>query len=238
MGITNKLTPVASLAIGTEVVRLIELVTAYTVFPNGGIKITPRLIKRIEDRYGNILEDNSSVPKEEVLSAQTAYIMTSMLQSVADYGTGRSMRWRGFTRPAGGKTGTSDNFCDNWFMGFTPQVTTGVWVGFDEKISIGKNQTGATNALPIWTKIMIAAHDTLPIMDFEVPEGIERAVICLESGQLATDRCVTTREEIFRIEELPQETCPLHPSKGLYVSPTGRQDDYIAPEDTGEVVHF
>ncbi len=240
MGITTPLNPVASLAIGTEVLRLIDLTSAFSIFPNGGIKVPYRFITKITDRYGNVIEDNSLIAKEEVLSAETAYIMVNMMQSVIDNpeGTGRSARWRGFTRPAGGKTGTSDNFCDNWFLGYTPQITTGVWVGFDEKLSIGKNQTGATNALPIWTKIMIAAHDTLPIMDFAVPDGVEFADVCLESGKLATDRCENIGHEVFRIEELPVETCPIHPSKGLYVSPATSTDKYNEPEDSSEVVHF
>nr|MBN2277957.1 PBP1A family penicillin-binding protein [candidate division Zixibacteria bacterium] len=238
MGITTPLRPVASLAIGTEVVHLIEMVSAFTVFPNGGIKVPYRLISRIYDRYGNVIEDNTIAQKEEVLSAQTAYIMVNMMQSVIESGTGRGVRWRGFTRPAGGKTGTSDNFCDNWFIGYTPQITTGVWVGFDDKTSIGRNQTGSTNALPIWTGIMKAAHDSLPIMDFEVPEGIEFVDICLESGKLATDRCVNVRREVFRTESVPQETCPLHPSKGLYVGPGTEENNFLNPEDTSDIYNF
>jgi len=237
MGISTPLKPVASLAIGTEVVRPMDLVSAFTVFPNGGIKIPYRFIQKIYDRYGNVIEDNSTIQKEEVLSAATAYIMTDMLKSVIEEGTGRGARWRGFVRPAGGKTGTSDNFCDNWFLGFTPQITTGVWVGFDEKTSIGYNQTGAVNALPIWTKIMIAAHDTIPITDFEAPDGIVTADICLESGKLATDRCIDIRREIFKEENVPQETCPIHPSKGLYVSPNPI-NNYNDDSDSSEVHHF
>ncbi len=240
MGITTPLHPVTSLAIGTEVVRLIDMVSAYSVFPNGGIKIPPRYITKIYDRYGSVIEDNTSTHKEEVLSAQTAYIMVNMLQSGMDNpnGTGHSARWRGFTRPAGGKTGTSDNFCDNWFLGFTPQITTGVWVGFDDKTSIGRNQTGATNALPIWVEVMKTAHDTLPLADFEIPDGITFANICLESGKLATDRCTEIAREVFRVEDVPQETCPMHPSKGLYISPTKDKEKFVAPEDSSDVYHF
>ena len=93
-----------------------------------------------------------------------------MMQSVVTGGTGVGSRWRGFTRPAGGKTGTSNNFCDNWFIGYTPQITAGCWVGFDEKISIGFKQDGARNGVPVWTEFMIAAHDSLPIADFVEPE--------------------------------------------------------------------
>lgn len=238
MGITTPLRPNPSLAIGTSEVRPIELVSAYTVFPNGGIKVPYRMITRIEDRYGNVIEDNTAIQKEEVLSAQTAYIMVDMMRSVVDNGTGRRSRWMGFTRPAGGKTGTSDSFCDNWFVGYTPQITTGVWVGFDDKTSIGYNQTGSTNALPIWTKIMIAAHDSLPIMDFDMPEGIVYADICLESGKLATDRCENVRKEIFREDNVPVETCPLHPSSGLYKGNGTANTKFDIPDDTSDVYHF
>jgi penicillin-binding protein 1A len=240
MGISDPLEPVASLAIGTGVVKPLDMVSAYTVFPNGGIHVPPRYILRITDRYGNVLEDNSNIQKEEVLSAQTAYIMVSMMQSVMDgeKGTGRGARWRGFTRPAGGKTGTSDNFCDNWFIGYTPQITAGVWVGFDEKTSIGKNQTGAVNALPIWVEIMKTAHENLPVLDFERPDGIEEAIVCLESGKLATDRCVEVVKEIFRTEDVPVVTCPIHPSKGLYVGPGSNPDKYIFPEDSTDLQRF
>jgi penicillin-binding protein 1A len=237
MGIKTPLQPVASLAIGTSEVRLIELTSAYTVFPNGGIRVPYRYILKVIDRYGNVLEDNSAIQKEEVLSAQTAYIMVSQLQSVVDNGTGRAIRSMGFLRPAGGKTGTSDNFCDNWFIGFTPQITTGVWIGFDDKTSIGKNQTGSVNALPIWTAIMKVAHDTLPLLDFPIPEGIAFADICLKSGKLATDRCIDVRREVFKADDLPQETCPVHPSKRLYVGPSREEKDFV-PEDSGDIIRF
>ncbi|KAA3633917.1 MAG: PBP1A family penicillin-binding protein, partial [Calditrichaeota bacterium] len=171
MGITSSLQPVPSLALGAAEVKLIEMVSAFSIFPNQGIHIPYRYVTKIVNRYGQVLEDNSAVRKEEVLSAQTAFIMTSMMQSVVTGGTGVGSRWRGFTRPAGGKTGTSNNFCDNWFIGYTPQITAGCWVGFDEKISIGFKQDGARNGVPVWTEFMIAAHDSLPIADFVEPEG-------------------------------------------------------------------
>jgi len=239
MGITTPLQPYPTLAMGATEVRPIELVSAYTVFPNGGIKIPYRFITKITDRYGNVLEDNSVVQKNEVLSAQTAYIMVNMMQSVMQPGgTGQRARWLGFTRPAGGKTGTSDNWCDNWFVGYTPQITTGVWIGFDSKISIGRRQDGSRNALPVWTAIMKAAHDSLPVVDFEIPDGIVFVDVCLESGKLATDRCEKVRTEIYREENVPIEACPLHPSAGLYDPTTGdaKYDDIT--EDSADVYNF
>jgi len=218
MGITTPLEPVPSLAIGVSEVRLIELVSAFSVFPNQGIHVPYRLVHKIVDRYGTVLEDNTAVDKQEVLSAPTSFVMVDMMKSVVDAGTGRRARWMGFTRPAGGKTGTSDNFCDNWFVGYTPQITSGVWIGFDDKTSLGASQDGAQNAVPVWTEFMINAHDSLPVVDFPVPDGIVRKIVCLESGEIATDRCIEVRDEVFISGSEPTKTCHLHPSSGLYNS--------------------
>ncbi len=216
MGITTPLAEVPSLAIGVSEVRLIELVSAYSTYPNKGIHIPYRMIHKIIDRYGRVLEDNSAILKDEVLSEQTAYIMVDMMRSVVDEGTGRRVRWMKFYRPAGGKTGTSDNYCDNWFIGYTPQITAGTWIGFDDKTSIGRGQDGSKNGVPVWTEFMIAAHDSLPALDFEEPDGIVHADVCLESGELATDRCIDVRNELFMEGSEPTETCRIHPSTGLY----------------------
>ncbi len=233
MGITTPLDPVPSLAIGVGEVKLIELVSAYSTFADRGIHIPYRMVHKIVDRYGKVIEDNTAIQKEEVLSAQTAYIMVSMMQSVVNAGTGRRSRWLGFTRPAGGKTGTTDNFCDNWFIGYTPQITAGTWVGFDDKTSLGRNQEGSTNGVPIWANFMVAAHDSLPIEDFEEPEGIVHEDVCLESGEIATDRCVEVRNEVFIAGTEPTTRCHLHPSTGLYV-PRARSDEPSVPEDTSD----
>ena len=237
MGINTHLAPVASLAIGVGEVRLVELVNAYTVFPNQGILIPYRLIDRIVDRYGRAVEDNTAVKKTEVLSAQTAYIMADLMQSVVKAGTGRRSRSMGFLRPAGGKTGTTDNFCDNWFVGYTRQITAGCWLGFDEKTSLGRNQDGAKNGVPVWTEFMIAAHDSLPIEDFEEPEGIVRMDVCLESGEIATDRCQSVRNEIFTDDNCPTKSCPLHPSTGLNIS-RDTERNRLPQDTTDERVHF
>ena len=215
LGIKSPLSPYPSLALGTSEVSLLEMVNAFSVFPNQGIKVEPRYILKITDRYGNILEENITSKKEEVLSAQTAYIMTTMLESVINEGTGAGARAKGFSRPAGGKTGTTDNCTDNWFIGFTPEITAGVWVGYDDKTEIGERSTGALNALPVWTDFMIKAHDTLEVQDFDVPPGIVFKTVCLESGLLATDRCPRIITDVFTEETAPQEYCNLHRSKGL-----------------------
>jgi len=229
MGITTQLPAVASLAIGTGEVRLIELVSAYSVYPNKGIHKPYRMITKIIDRYGRVLEDNSAVQQEEVLSAQTAYMMSNLMQSVVDGGTGYTVRRMGFNQPAGGKTGTTDNFCDNWFVGYTKHITAGAWIGFDTKTSLGKNHTGGRNAAPIWADFMIPAHDSLPLEGFERPEGIVQLDVCLESGELATDRCIDVRKEVFLEENCPSKSCHLHPAASLG---NGIMIDNTAPADT------
>ncbi len=235
MGIGSPLRPVPSLAIGTSEVYLQEITSAYTVFPNGGIHVYPRHILKIVDRYGNILEDNSAVKKEEVLAAETAYIMVNLLQSVMEPGgTGYGARWRGFTRPSGGKTGTSDDFRDNWYLGFTPQVTTGIWVGFDDNTSIGYNMTGSANALPIWTQIMLSAHQDRPIEDFEVPPGIIIANICMESGKLATKYCRNVMQEVFTEMTVPRDSCDISSAHGAYTSDDLEEE----PSDSSGTIRF
>jgi len=238
MGITTPLAEVPSLAIGVSEVRLIELVSAFSIFPNKGIHVPYRTIHKIIDRYGRVLEDNTAVEKEEVLSAKTAYTMVDMMRSVVVDGTGRRSRWMGFTRPAGGKTGTSDNFCDNWFIGYTPQITAGTWVGFDDKTSLGKNQDGAKNGVPIWTEFMIKAHDSLPVLDFEEPDGIVHVDVCLESGELATARCINVRKEVFTIENQPTTSCHLHPARGLRLSNSSLNNKPAPVDTTSDRIHF
>jgi penicillin-binding protein 1A len=232
MGITSELKPVLTLAIGTSETTLWELTSAYTTFPNHGIHIKPRFIYKVIDRYGNLLENNEVSPGEEVLTPQTAYTMVTMMQSVIEEGTGRSVRWRGFHRPAGGKTGTSDNFSDNLFLGYTPQITTGVWVGYPDKVTIGKNQTGARNGLPIWTPYMIAAHDSLPVREFEIPEGIVFEDVCLETCELATDNCPNVRREVFTERTVPTKRCHLHGSAGNYITEKAEKFNLDKPDTT------
>jgi penicillin-binding protein 1A len=239
MGITTPLQPVPSLAIGACDVKIIDMVSAFSTFPNHGIHIPYRMVLKIVDRYGRILENNTAVQKDEVLSAQTAYIMTSLLQSVLEPGgTGQRARWMGFTRPAGGKTGTTNNYCDNWFVGFSPQITAGVWVGFDTKLSLGRGEEGARNAVPVWTEFMIAAHDSLPIMDFEEPDGIAHLDVCLESGEIATDRCLEVRNEVFIEGNQPTATCHLHPSGGMYRGDHQMRRRPPQPDSTEQRTHF
>jgi len=211
MGIKSELQAVPSLAIGTSEVTPLEMASAFTTFPNGGIWTEPYFVTRILDRYGNVLEEREKPYQEEAISATTAYIMTSMLESVINSGTGYGARRWGFNRPAGGKTGTSDFSTDNWFTGFTPQITTTVWVGYDDKTQIGEERglTGAATALPIWTEFMKKAHFGLPVEEFVQPAGIIEAAVCLESGLLARPDCPNKVTDLFTESTVPKDTCNL-----------------------------
>jgi penicillin-binding protein 1A len=218
MGISSPLAPVYSLAIGSSDVQLIELVSAYGVFPNGGIRVEPIAVLSIIDRNGNIVEQRERGQVKEVLRTSTAYVITSMLESVMGEGTGRGARlWYGFRRSAGGKTGTTNDFTDAWFVGFIPQMVAGVWIGFDEKISLGKEHASAAAiALPVWARFMKAACDSLelPKEDFQMPPTVVKLEICADSRKLATLYCPRKREEVFIKGTEPTELCPLHQEPG------------------------
>lgn len=218
MGIGTHLAAVPSLAIGSSEATMWDIVPAFAIFPNGGIRKEPFFITKIVDRNGNNIYERTRINQEEVLSPQTAYIMTNMMQTVVDHGTGIGARFRGFTRPAGGKTGTTNSNTDNWFIGFVPQITCGVWVGFDDKtkIGIGKGEVGATTALPVWTDFMKVATANMPVRDFPVPPGIYTTTICLDSGNLARADCPRTTTDIFTETTLPKEECDLNHQGSRY----------------------
>lgn len=229
MGIGTPLRPYYSLALGTSEVRLLDLVSAFTVFPNLGIRIEPFSVLRVEDHLGNVLDESTRGAETEVLRAQTAAVMTDLLRSVMDAGTGRGARWGGFTRPAGGKTGTTDDYADAWFIGFTPQIAAGVWIGREERLSLGDRLSGAAVALPVWTSFMKAAHEALglPVEDFPLPDGVVRLKVCRETiergdPRIATAYCPHVVEEIFiKDGSQPSEECALHQRRGPgYTHPT------------------
>lgn len=223
-GITTTIHPYDGVALGQDPVIPIELTSAFGVFANKGVLVEPNAIVRVLDKEGNVLEEN--VPKkQEVVDEETAYVMTDLLRSVLDDegGTARSARWRyNFYRPAAGKTGTTNDFRNAWFVGFTPQITAGVWVGFDdERITLGEGQSGGVTALPIWAPFMRMVYDTLgnelPLQDFKKPDGVDRIKICLDSKKIATDTCPRTAEEVFiHDKNEPTEFCPLHKGSGAY----------------------
>lgn len=221
MGISTKLLPYPALAIGSSEVTVFDITKAYSCFPNRGIRTDPILIRRITDRNGKVIEENLAPRREEVLPANVAFAVTHTLESVVDSGTAASIRRRGFTRPCAGKTGTSNEYMDNWFVGFTPQFTCGVWVGYDLKTPIGgyHTGTGAATALPIWTAVMQEASKDLPVEDFEVPDDVYIVTVCQDSNKPATDHCMAVREEVFLLEADTRELCPIHDRDSRYRLP-------------------
>jgi penicillin-binding protein 1A len=163
-GITSKLPPYLPVALGSAEITLLEQTAAYSVFPNDGVRITPRYITRVTDYEGRVLEENFPDVKD-VISERSARIMTSMLREVVLHGTGTAASKLPF--PVAGKTGTTNDFTDAWFMGFSPSMTCGVWVGYDEKKSLGAKETGAHAALPIWMNFMTAAMAGKDAGDFQ-----------------------------------------------------------------------
>jgi penicillin-binding protein 1A len=163
-GITTALPPYLPLALGAADMKLSEHVSAFTVFPNDGIRIDPHMIRRVTSYDGALLEE-AHPEVHDVISPEVARTMTAMLEEVIQFGTGIQAKALG--RPAAGKTGTTQDYTDAWFIGFTPQVTAGVWVGFDDKqISLGKKETGARAALPIWLEFMQGALAGMPEVEF------------------------------------------------------------------------
>ena len=211
MGIDSNLPAVESLALGAGELTPLEVTAAFATFPTGGVRITPIFIESIEDAKGNVLESNSP-RREQAISPQTAYIMTTLLEDVIDHGTGRSSRAWGFKRPAGGKTGTNTDYSDAWFIGFTPDYVCGVWVGFDDNRTIINKGSGARLALPIWTEFMKVAHDTLPERTFPVPEGITTSKICKNTGLVSTEYCPRDKVyyEVFIEGTEPTGPCEIH----------------------------
>ena len=153
-GITSPLPPYLPVALGAAEVTLFEQTSAFSVFPDDGVRLVPRLITKVADYDGRVLEENYPDVKD-VISARTARLMTSMLEEVVQHGTGIAATK--LKLPLAGKTGTTNDFTDAWFVGFSPSLTAGVWVGYDEKKSLGAKETGARAALPIWMEFMSAA---------------------------------------------------------------------------------
>ncbi len=199
LGIDSPIKRDLSIALGTSGVSMLELTGAFSTFANGGERIKPIFIKKIVSMKDEVLEENypyvefeekeeeeeipevsSPVQKERVISPQNAFLMTHLLQGVVQHGTGQRAKVLG--RPIAGKTGTSSDYADAWFIGYTPSFLTTVWVGFDYKVSLGNNETGARAALPIWISFMDQALRNTPVETFKVPSGITMVKVNIETG--------------------------------------------------------
>jgi 1A family penicillin-binding protein len=215
MGISSRLRPYRSIALGSFEVTLLELTSAVGVLAASGIRAEPMTILKIETRDGEVLERNNPV-KTEVLNVQTAYVVTDMLRSVVDYGTAASVKWRGLDKTVAGKTGTTDEYTDAWFVGYSPDIVAGVWVGFDAKETMGENQEGSRVALPIWVNFMKDALEAYPDRPFQRPHGIVVREVCEDTGLLATANCTNPSAEVFVSGTEPLRMCNQHYERSAF----------------------
>jgi penicillin-binding protein 1A len=208
-GITSPLPPYLPITLGAADLNLLEHTSAFTVFPDDGIRIDPHMIRRVTTYDGALLEQAHPLV-HDVVEPDVARTMTSMLEDVVQRGTGTPARVLG--RPAGGKTGTTNDFTDAWFIGFTPEITAGVWVGYDDKsVSLGKPETGAVAALPIWLEFMQGALDGKPIQAFQNVESLDKVALTKTVKVDTPDNAPTEAGEGPTTLDAKPETAPTVP---------------------------
>ncbi len=208
LGIQSPLDENLSLALGTSSVTLQEMVSTYGVFANQGVRNEPYFIERIENSAGRTIAAHTPAPKQ-VMPANTAYIVNSIMQSVVKEGTGKKVKVIGV--PAGGKTGTTNDFLDTWFIGFTPGVVCGVWVGKDREEVLGKNETGSRASAPIWLDFMKEVVEVMPNIPFTPPADVAFARIDKKTGALSTPDNPNSIFEVFKETDIPQSYEPPEP---------------------------
>jgi 1A family penicillin-binding protein len=236
---------VPSLALGSGEVTLQSMTAAYAAFANHGLVPQPIIIRRVEDRDGRVLF-SSQETSNRAIADTTAFLMTTMLADVVNAGTGYRSRQMGFTLPAAGKTGTTNDFNDAWFVGYTPNIVAGVWVGFDQPHTILPNGFAADLAVPMWTRFMKVATDGDKPEWLVPPSGITTATVCRMSGKLATEGCQDVEvvsntghierrsmvyTEYFVRSTAPEAYCDMHPTRGIMTRLAGffGASDHPAP---------
>jgi penicillin-binding protein 1A len=202
LGIDSDLSRNLSIALGSSGVSLLELVRAHSVFANQGYLVEPVFVLKVVDRNGNVLEE-AAPQRKKVIEESTAYIMTSLLEGVVKNGTG----WRAkeLNRPVAGKTGTTNNLFDAWFIGYSPEYVSGVWVGFDDEGPMGKGETGSRAASPIWVGFMKRVLKDKPVEAFQAPEGVVFAKIDGETGLLPIPESKNVIFECFKEGTVPTQ---------------------------------
>jgi len=200
---------VPSLALGTGLVSPLDLTAAFTMFPGQGRVVRPRGVIRVFDSGGRQVLDRP-VQGEQLISGEAAYQMTSMLRDVIERGTGTPARALGVRGPVGGKTGTTDDYRDAWFVGFSTSAVVGVWVGFDQPAPISRDGSGARVALPIWADFMKRTARQLPAREFTVAPGLRGEELCSVSYLQPVDGCPTYTEFFKEGDPVPSALCPLH----------------------------
>jgi penicillin-binding protein 1B len=217
MGLGNNIQATPAVALGAYEMTPIEVAGGYTAFANGGTRAEPQFLHSVVNADGSVLEKFTPQTRQ-VLDPRVAFLVTSLLKDVLNKGTGAGVRARGFTLPAAAKTGTSR---DGWFAGYTSNLLTVIWIGFDDNRDLGL--TGGATAAPIWADFMLRATSLAAyrgVQDFTMPEGVQSVLIDPESLELATPNCPTTREEVYVAGSAPTEFCELHGGRGV-ISSTG-----------------
>ncbi len=200
-----------SIVLGGIEVTPMQIAQAYSIMADYGLEVQCSAVTAVVDQNGKVIEGNE-LQARQVLSPQLAYMIDFMLEQVINHGTGEDARKRGFTRPAAGKTGTTNDSKDAWFAGFTPNLLTVVWTGFDQKEELGL--TGAQASLPAWTEFMKAATASRPPLDFTPPPGIVVERVDPLTGYLAGPNCPVTIEGAFPTDLAPTQVCPIHAHGG------------------------
>jgi penicillin-binding protein 1B len=206
-----------SIVLGGMEVSPMQVVRAYAIMANEGLEIPPYAVTAVMDQKGKVIQGHE-LEARQVLSPDLAFIIDFMMEQVMNHGTGEGARRLGFTRPAAGKTGTTNDSVDAWFAGFTPNLLAVVWTGFDQKEALGL--TGAQASLPTWTAFMKAATASRPALDFPVPPDMVIARVDPLTGYLAGPYCPVTTLGVFPKDMAPTQTCPFHTSPGA-AAPTG-----------------
>ena len=232
IGIKSALDDNLSLALGASSVNLMELTSVYGVFANKGERNEPYFIRRIEDRNGTAIEQHEEKP-EQVIPEDTAFLLSNILHAVVKEGTGRKVNHLGV--PTAGKTGTTNDFMDAWFIGYASNIVTGVWVGMDREVMMGKNETGSRAAAPIWLQYMKEAVNSGPKMAITPPKNIIYVKIDRKSGKLATPGNSDTVFETFREGSQPTEYAePVTPPETITPVEAVTPPDLVTPVEAPE----
>jgi len=205
LGIMSPLNQDLSLALGSSSVTLLELTSAYGVFANQGLRLEPFAVSVVQDPQGQIVHQTLFAPRQ-VLSQETTYLITNVLEDVVQRGTGQLAK--SLERPLAGKTGTTNDYSDAWFIGYTPNLVVGVWVGFDDVRTLGEMEAGSRAALPIWVEFMRTVLGQIPEAPFEIPENIVFVKVDQETGLLAADHGDEGTVEIFVRGTEPTQAAP------------------------------
>ncbi|MGA2095711.1 MAG: PBP1A family penicillin-binding protein [Candidatus Acidiferrum sp.] len=215
MGLGNNIQATPAVALGAYEMTAVDVAGGYTAFANGGVRAEPQFLHSVVSADGSVLE-KFAPQTHQVLDPRVAYLVTSLLKDVLNKGTGAGVRARGFTLPAAAKTGTSR---DGWFAGYTSNLLTVIWIGFDDNRDLGL--TGGAAAAPIWADFMLRATSLAAyrdVKDFAMPDGVQSVLIDPESQQIATPSCPTTQEEVYIAGSAPTEFCELHGGRNATAS--------------------